>query len=537
MANRLKPLNYVDMTGGLNLRPETFQLNENELPNLLNMEVDQRGGVNTRKAWTVAYSAPAVGDGQPWDPRYTYMHRSSAGDMALFVAANHNVYRYAAGVWTTVGTGADAEDHEADFVSWADDVYLVRGGESAESSGKVDVAGTFTALPVTGAGGWANDYTSPGTPHFPAADLVTTHLGYMFVAGTKADGINRPNRLRWSHPNNPEAWAEADYIDLMEGGQRIVTLCSFADRLLVFKDDSVWALYGYDADTWEMVNVSRTIGAHSSQVVCRSESAVFFLSWPQGVFAYTENAKVEELSGQIRSIFSEDYMHPDALHQAWAGWVDRRLWLSLPYDGTRPGPDQPTSVFVFDPVLGSWTMFRGGGGCIPGPYIEAVETESSDALVALNRTTPYVIALDAVPGVAADECEPGSPEDFPTTLRTRWLDAGFPTWKKSWRRPDFLLRSVQFEKPVNVRVFHDFDPDNAQRSFQVVYSPEIVGANYGDFNWGDGTLYSGSRTTSSVERGGTMGRAGNVQLELSGAPGLSWGLNGIVFKWIGRRFR
>ena len=51
MPNRLKALNQFDFTGGINLRPETFQLLENELPELFNMEVDPRGGLNVRKGW------------------------------------------------------------------------------------------------------------------------------------------------------------------------------------------------------------------------------------------------------------------------------------------------------------------------------------------------------------------------------------------------------------------------------------------------------------------------------------------------------
>ena len=49
MPNRLKPLNQLDFTGGVNLRPETFQLLDNELPELFNMEVDPRGGSTCAK--------------------------------------------------------------------------------------------------------------------------------------------------------------------------------------------------------------------------------------------------------------------------------------------------------------------------------------------------------------------------------------------------------------------------------------------------------------------------------------------------------
>ena len=68
-------------------------------------------------------------------------------------------------------------------------------------------------------------------------------------------------------------------------------------------------------------------------------------------------------------------------------------------------------------------------------------------------------------------------------------------------------------------MFHNFDSSNAQRSFEVAYTPTGLPALWGEFNYGDGTLYGGSTQTTSVERGNTMGRAGTVQLLIEGQPG------------------
>ena len=35
---------YDDFTGGLNLRADQFQLSKNESPDMLNVEIDPRGG-------------------------------------------------------------------------------------------------------------------------------------------------------------------------------------------------------------------------------------------------------------------------------------------------------------------------------------------------------------------------------------------------------------------------------------------------------------------------------------------------------------
>ena len=71
MVNRLEPLNLMDFTGGLNLRRNQFQLAENESPDLLNVDIDPRGGFYTRKGWQ-RWNANDVIDveaGVAWKPR------------------------------------------------------------------------------------------------------------------------------------------------------------------------------------------------------------------------------------------------------------------------------------------------------------------------------------------------------------------------------------------------------------------------------------------------------------------------------------
>ena len=501
--------------------------------------VDPRG-----RTWTVPAGAiTAKVPGDPWDPRNGYAHIKANGERLIVVAnketaTNGPVYGRLdnANFSPLVGVTASASPHLADFASWDDDVWVACGN----NAGATWNGFTVTALTASATANWQDDYANPGTgKNSPMADLIAQHAGYMFVAGTHENAVDFPNRIRWSHPNNPYAWAADDFIDLSEGGQRITAMIPYSDRLLIFKPDSVWALFGYDADTWELTNISRTVGCAHQQAITRNESGVFFLSWPQGIFAYTEKGNVSELSVSIRAVFQSHQLDPSAIPNVWLGWVDRRLWCSLPYADI-PAPDDAQTVFVWDPVLqeqGSWTMFRGAEDSTPGPYLERVDTETQSARYAFVRQYPYMVVLDHVTSGAVDECVPDEETGFATRLRTRWIDAGAPTWKKSWRRPDLLLRALKIDTFVNCRVYHDFDSSNAQRSFEVVYRPDNTSSLWGHFNYGDGTKYGGSTQTTSVERGKTMGRAGTIQLLVEGDPGISWGLNGVVFKYIPRRFR
>ena len=299
----------------------------------------------------------------------------------------------------------------------------------------------------------------------------------------------------------------------------------------------MWALFGYDADTWELTNISRTIGCVNQQLVARNEAAVFFLSWPQGVFAYTEGGTVDEISVQIRRVFEDHQIDPAAMANAWIGWVGRRLWVSMPYALTKlpqvPAPTTPSPCSCSTRCTKSWTMFHGADGNVPGPYMERVEADDVENQVTFMRKTPYTVRLDGPIEAAVDEYLPGVLTPFDTKLRTKWLDAGAPdVAQESGGAPTSCSR-VGASTPSSTSRCSTTSTPTTRNGRSRSPSPRTTSPpTTNEFVWGDETRYGGSDQSSSVERGGTMGRAGTVQLALSGTRGVPWGLNGIIFKFI-----
>jgi hypothetical protein len=542
MPNRLRGVNLIDFTGGLNLRPESIELLENECAELLNMEPNMRGGVRARRGWE--RWNPNVIPGT-WDPRAAYLHVTADDTEVIMLASAHNLFDGRAGVFTQV-TGMpslDAKPHHADFVSWNDFVRIACGWDRAGvrynpiNRSAVQLAASGG---VDGISNWQNNYTLPETTtNQPRAELIAQHSGYLFVARTREGTSYFPNRIRWSHFNNPDNWAQLDYWDITEGGERITGLAAFSDRLIIFKPDSVWALYGYNKDTWELANISRSAGTISPQTVARSESLAWFVSWPQGVFTIDPESNVRDVSQSIRPAFIDNQIPSAAIDNIWLGWINRRLWMSIPYlpDGDPSG--NPTSAFVFDPEIGegAWTQFRSAYDMAPVAYMERASPNLDVPMLAFARSNPYALVLDK-----REDCNDlinpaDGPRGFRTIVRTRWVDVEAPTHRKSWRRPDFLLYGLIQDTPVTIEVFHNFDHVNPKRRFTVEFSPATNTALWGEFQWGDGTTYGKGSQTTSVERGSTMGRAGSVQVRATGTPSYPWGFNGIVFKFIPRRFR
>jgi hypothetical protein len=569
MMSRVQPLNLVDFTGGLNLRADAFQLAPNESPAMLNVEVDPRGGFHARRGWRSLNQIPISrtyaelastseedllstsdeillgGYLGAWNPRSMFFFEPSSGARKVLIANEGSlIVGQLSGLFELMVDGSSdavtvgASPHGADFVQWLDNVYVAAGvgHRSLKWSGS-----TATLLTASGPGAWQNDYTAPVGGHMPKAELAATHVGYLFAANVVEGSTAHPNRLRWSHPNSPENWAESDYIDIVDGDGGITALVPMTDHLLVFKADSVWALYGYDADSWQVVNVTRNVGAIHAQAVVNAPTGVYFFSWPQGLFFYSRDG-VFEVSGQLRPAFESGSFNSAATNNIWVGWSNRRVWLSVPFDEDVTAVDA-RAVFVFDPSIGqngAWVRHSCTCGAGLGPFAEGMHAGGGEQSLACHRQGPWVMQLE-VQGLSVDFYG-ASPSSFPSSYTTRWLDAEWPTLRKSWRRPDVVVKERSAPYSLRCTVFRDFDEVSSVRSYQLTVAGGAGGVLWTDAVdpvaplWGS-AVWGRSGAGSRIERGSNLGLARSVQVRFDGDPGKDWGVDAVVFKFIPRRLR
>jgi hypothetical protein len=567
MANRLDPINLVDFTGGLNTRASPFQLGENETPESLNVSVDRLGGIYSRRGWARWTDDDLWPDAATWDPRRGYMHSLSDGSDVVYVAANGTILGGdGSNRLANLNIACSADSHLADFASMADTVYIACGRTKA--SYRRDGVAAPVAMARAASGNWNDDYTNPVAGVMPSAELVEAHAGYLFVANTQEDGVNFPNRIRWSHPTSAQDWAQLDYIDILSEGDRITALMSFQDHLLVFKTDGIWAIYGYDAESWQVIKKSSTTGAPGPQAVTRSESAAFFYSASDmGSFYAYSGESPQEISPQLRRSIAQ-FTKPDLV---WVGWLRRKLWITVPWDYTG-AQDDSTGVFVFDPSVGEngcWMFYTSASGGL-GPLVGGSNIDTAFRPMGVLRNTefPRIVMLDAIEDQAYDSVSEisvlgattspdpwnvaailtgdgkmivasGSPgvQPFQTIYRTPWLTAGWPTRKKSFRRPDFVCRRTGLTHHLRVQSYRDYEEVNPRRAHTVVIDGQGTSV-WGEFEWADGTLWGGGRTGGNkIVRGGSFGLCKALQVRITGVtPGARWGIDAIILKLVMRRF-
>lgn len=573
---RLQELGFTDFTGGLNVRDNrSFQIADNESPQMLNMRADERLGIYTREGmgrWNATDITAGI-----WAPRNGYAHSFSNGTKAVFVTNQSRIWRAnntttftEMALPSTVAVGCNADPHLADFASWGDVVYIATGRKANDLSPvstpvRFNQDSTVTALTPTGIGAYNDDYTVPASGVMPRCDFAEPHGGYLFCASIREDFDGSvkdyTNRLRWSHPASPEDWATEDYLDINTGGGRITGLMSFRDHLLIFKTDSLWALYGYDSASWQLIRVSESTGTTSPTAIANSPMGAFFfsVSGKGGIYLYQGQGEPRLISGNITEPIEE--ISGARAHDVWMAWASDRLMVAVPWiadwDPTGGNMATDTSLFVWDPETGngSWEMHRPAKGNV-GPIIGRTNSLADPSLVVLfgSAVDACLLQVDSVNGAYDYIDDQSTAIPFATRYATNWKFANTPELRKHWMRPRFIIRNPPATFTMLVEVFRDYDESEARRSFQLTITE---GGQYywrdlgfddpaGDgFDWeptdpaGRGGVWAIEARGGRIIRGKSFGIARSVQVVFSTSPasiGQEWGLDAVILKHVDRRF-
>lgn len=540
MAMRTSPrrtqlFSLRDFTGGLNLTTDTFRLAENESPDLLNVDLDRRGGFQVRRGITPFSDTALIA--AP-DALWQYDSYGTVYTMAQIGAV---VYTGTGSTWSTVGSNLGSASQDVCPVTFNNVCYWARGnadvakwdGSTASTMGTA-FNGTITAT----------------SGNVPRADHMAVHSGYLWVAGTYESGTHYPNRVRWSwantFDNSGENWRIDDYIDIDDGKDSdvITAIVPFGDQLIVFKHDSVYAVYGYSGESFSVVNISNTVGAVSHSAAIATPAGLFFFDHASGVHVYNGRS-VTAVFQQIWPAMRDGDIPRLQVDDVDLGWIENRLWVAVPWNDN---PTPPRGVtFVLDPYLkqgGSWTKYS----LELGPFCRGHRTDDRLAYV---YGTNLVFRLDTNGQYFDDFGEELGVETIDAWYRTRWIDLGEPAIKKRWRRTEVLMQVDQaYDLPVVS--YSDYDSTTTVKNFKFT---SVSSSGSGDDGvWDDsGTEWDEESWSQSglhgyVDRGATLGIARAVSLKVGGrvlsvadvgeiqGP-VFWGVDALIFKYVPRRVR
>ena len=528
---------YDDFTGGLNLRADQFQLARNESPDMLNVEIDPRGGVFTRGAMREINSS-AIPYATTWNPQRLYAFNGATPNLML--TTNNRVFKSTGGNFSVLEYSAGnpvvpQQEHGACFAEWSDTLYMCMG--IAGSGGYKWTSGATYATALTASGTNPNDWQAYGSPiggKMPTAQHLIVHANKMFAANTTENGIAQPNRLRWSHESLPEDWLFDDYIDFEGGGVGITGIAVVAGQLVVFKKNAIYIVYGYETADFQVVQLTSTLGCDSHDWIASSETGVYFYSHANGLYFYNGTTLVD-LFENIRPIYPLGYVNDAAESAVSVSYIGRRVWVSLPYSKTTAATD-PTISFVYDPTIrnGSWVAHKtsDGYGLLGGTNFTPTGGVTGSYMI--HPTLPRVLRVDVYD--EEKDLIGTTQQNFDSYYRTGWVDGRSYSQKKMFRRPDFVVKQADTERLINIKVYHNYEEalGNERKSFNLTLPASGRGMKWGSGQWGVdrwGVIAEGAQ----LMRGSNLGLARSVQLLFTGPSGLAWGIDSIAYKYNPRK--
>src|SRR5690606_3612291 len=239
----------------------------------------------------------------------------------------------------------------------------------------------------------------------------------VFAANIVEGSTAYPNRIRWSHPLFPEDWMSLHYVDIdPNDGDEITALVPMGDRLIVFKRNSVYAVYAATHESVQVSPVSREIGAPSQEAVVGTDLGVFF--WHEGSGAHLLTADDQRWIGdRLYPAIEDGRISAGRMDEVVVGWLNRRLWVSVPYEGS----STRNLVFVYDPFASkkvAWTQYD----LEVGPVLNFAAPGDAPLPLAAPSTESQLLEVDKY-GRSTDDFGAG-PVHIDAHYVTRWWSNG-----------------------------------------------------------------------------------------------------------------
>lgn len=544
-----------DFTGGLNLDANVFRLAKNQSGDLLNVDLNAKGGVSSRWGFSrinsTAINGFAAGAFYP-----NKLWAWNAPTRYLLLSTNDGVYHSTGGNFTNLSLTTNNE-FGASYASWdttsSSLVYIARGSSYQMTKWNGSTTTNLTASGgVAGVTEWQDDLTSPTGTHAPKSEHTTTHVNRLWVAGTTEGASSYPNRIRFSHPLFPESWRRDDYIDIPAGGAKITAIVPFSGHLLVFKERSVWAIFGYSEDTFQLVELTSKVGAVSQSTVTLGDGGVYFYSNNDGVYFY-DGKGIKDLYENLRPLNIDSEVNDQAKDAISLGYANGRVYLSLPsgddavdiptYDSTVEQYDsatrkydggtratRPTTTFVYDRSVGSgvWTLYKTADGFGLVTPVDFTNVSGETLHLGVHPYQPYVVSIDKRENGHQDNIT-GTAANYESYYVTAWQDANSVSARKMWRRPEFVVRKETVENSLAVDVYHDWDGFDDVKTFSISQQPSVPSESTWE-SWLEPDF--GAITLS----GDTLGLARAVQLRFTNASG-PWAVYSVVYRYNPRKAR
>lgn len=313
----------------------------------------------------------------------------------------------------------------------------------------------------------------------PILSMITFHKDRLFgVSATDK------NRLIWSEsPGNPtnapanEQWYRAYlstsfwYIPAPKTGSPITGIISFQDSLVIFTQDNKYIFSGYDRGSFYLRQSTGAKGALSMRGITNNENFIYFAA-DDGLYEFNGSKDTNISEKRIQPLFN-GCPNKEAITPII--WKNKVRW----YMASSGSPYNDMCALYNPGMDGEWEVDT-------DTFIDRAVyyDDANDNGELIEFSSHYAIAMLA----EAEYHSLGAPIDFEYRLKYDSFD--LPAQKKRLRRYYPILQGV--DNTFNIQIAMDKDFQDNPRIKDVLLA--VNGATWGNFNWGDGTLWGGDKS-------------------------------------------
>lgn len=291
-----------------------------------------------------------------------------------------------------------------------------------------------------------------------------------------------PNKLVFSeNPGNPSnlpvgqqwyrQWLSVSflYVPRPHNGSPITGMVSFQDALVVFTQDEKYIISGYDRGSISMRKSTGSKGALSSRSIAVDENSIYFVS-DDGFYQFNGSSD-EKLSARISPLFDACGHKTKISPIVWKGQV--RFYMAS------QGSAHNNICAIYDKELKEW-MLDTDTWVNRAIYYDDADDQHQLVEFSSLTTTAYF----AEQGYHSL----GAPIDF--EYRLKYDSMKSPMQKKRIRKFYPILQGVDSTFTLQLAMDKDFEDSPKVREQLLTTN----GAKWGEFKWGDGTIYGGDKS-------------------------------------------
>lgn len=259
-----KGLSYLG--GGLNSTANGLAVADDEATDLLNVDFDITGSIKKRNGYT-RLNTTTVEAGKACTGLYNAEFSTSTTFVGVF-EENLRKMDDLDGTWDSVTvSGATITSGATNLCSFSmlNDILVFTNGNDVP----IKWIGTGNAV-------------GAGVPSgLTKSKFVTTWENYMFYANVTVSSTVHPSRIYWSNIKDPDTWTATDWVEVGKNdGQKITGIHPLGDRLVVFKDRSIYCIFFTgDSDVpFTVSGTSSSVGCVSGYSIQKVDNGLIFLS-------------------------------------------------------------------------------------------------------------------------------------------------------------------------------------------------------------------------------------------------------------------